>query len=114
VGGCIDPPFLTLVLDRNEWSGSRAGRFTPGERAPGTHWIGDWVGLRTGQNEVERKKNLAPIGIGTPTVMMMMMHFFQYDSTLILKLANLFLEKKDAGNDNKNHNNDSNKSNMMV
>jgi hypothetical protein len=23
-------------------------RFTPGERTPGTHWIGGWVGLRAG------------------------------------------------------------------
>jgi hypothetical protein len=29
-----------------EWSASRPGRFTPGERAPGTHWIGNWVGPR--------------------------------------------------------------------
>jgi hypothetical protein len=38
------PSFLTSALDRSEWSPSRPGRFTPGERAPGTHWIGDWVG----------------------------------------------------------------------
>jgi hypothetical protein len=25
---------------------SRTGRFTPRERAPGTHWIGSWVGPR--------------------------------------------------------------------
>jgi hypothetical protein len=31
-----------------EWSASRPCRFTPGERAPGTHWIGDWVGPRAG------------------------------------------------------------------
>jgi hypothetical protein len=35
---------LTSVLDRGEWSASRPGRFTPRERAPGTHWIRDWVG----------------------------------------------------------------------
>jgi hypothetical protein len=29
--------FLTAALDRDEWSASRAGRFTPGERSPGTH-----------------------------------------------------------------------------
>jgi hypothetical protein len=33
-----------------------------GERAPGTHWIGDWVGPRRGE-----EKNLAPTGIRTPT-----------------------------------------------
>jgi hypothetical protein len=32
-----------------EWSASRPGRaFTPGERTPGTHWTGGWVGLRAG------------------------------------------------------------------
>jgi hypothetical protein len=34
--------FLTSALLEDEWSDSRPGRFTPGERAPGTHWIGDW------------------------------------------------------------------------
>jgi hypothetical protein len=31
--------FLTSALDGGEFSASRPGRFTPGERAPGTHWI---------------------------------------------------------------------------
>jgi hypothetical protein len=35
---------LTSALDVGEWSASRPGRFTPRERAPGTHWIGGWVG----------------------------------------------------------------------
>jgi hypothetical protein len=30
---------LTSALDGSEWSASRPGRFTPTERAPGTHWI---------------------------------------------------------------------------
>jgi hypothetical protein len=41
--GCIDPHFLNWALAGGEWSFSRPGRFTPGERAPGTHWIGGWV-----------------------------------------------------------------------
>jgi hypothetical protein len=36
--------FLTTVLVGGEWSASGPGRFTPGERAPGIHWIGGWVG----------------------------------------------------------------------
>jgi hypothetical protein len=36
--------FLTSALDGSEWLPSRPGRFTPRERAPGTHWIGVWVG----------------------------------------------------------------------
>jgi hypothetical protein len=34
------------------------GRFSPGESAPGIHWIGDWVGPRTGLEDVERRKIL--------------------------------------------------------
>jgi hypothetical protein len=47
-GGAGDkaPSFLISALDGIEWSVSRLSRFTPGERAPGTHWIGDWVGPR--------------------------------------------------------------------
>jgi hypothetical protein len=37
---------LTSALDGGEWSVSRPGRFTPAERASGTHWIGGWVGPR--------------------------------------------------------------------
>jgi hypothetical protein len=37
---------LILVLDGGEWSASRPGRFTSQDRAPGTHWIGGWVGPR--------------------------------------------------------------------
>jgi len=39
--------FITSALDGGEWSSSRPGRFTPGLRAPATHWRGGWVGLRT-------------------------------------------------------------------
>jgi hypothetical protein len=36
--------FLTSVLVGDEWSASSSGRFTPGEGAFCTHWIGGWVG----------------------------------------------------------------------
>jgi hypothetical protein len=45
---------LTSVLVGGEWSASRPGRFTPGEGARGTYWIGGWVGLRTGLDDVEK------------------------------------------------------------
>jgi hypothetical protein len=47
--------FLTSALIGGEWSTSRPGRFTPGEIAPRTHWIGGWVDLRAGLDDVKRK-----------------------------------------------------------
>jgi hypothetical protein len=46
--------FFTSAVVGGEWSASRPGRFTPGERAPGTHRIGGWVGPRTGLEDVEK------------------------------------------------------------
>jgi hypothetical protein len=46
--------FLTSALAGGEWSASHPCHFTPGERAPGTHWIGSWVGPRTGLDDVEK------------------------------------------------------------
>jgi hypothetical protein len=49
---------LTSALDGGKWSASRSGCFKPERKAPGTHWIGGWVGPRTGLDEVERRKFL--------------------------------------------------------
>jgi hypothetical protein len=38
-----------LALDWGEWLAWGPGRFTPGERAPGTHYMWGWVGSRAGQ-----------------------------------------------------------------
>jgi hypothetical protein len=57
--------FLISALVGGEWSASRPGRFTPGERAPGTHWIGGWVGPRAGLDDLE--KILDPAGTRIPT-----------------------------------------------
>jgi hypothetical protein len=46
--------FLTSALVRGEWSASRPDRFTPGERAPGTHWIGGWVDPRAGLDDMQK------------------------------------------------------------
>jgi hypothetical protein len=42
----------------------------PRERAPGTHWIGGWVGPRADLNAVANRKNpiIAPTGNRTPVV----------------------------------------------
>jgi hypothetical protein len=58
--GDIVPPFLILALDGGEWSASRPGHFTPGERAPNPlDW---WLGgpqNRSGRCIVE--KNISPL-----------------------------------------------------
>jgi hypothetical protein len=55
--------FLTSSLVDGEWSASRPGRFTPGERAPSTHWIGGWVDPRACLDGVEKRKFLALPGL---------------------------------------------------
>jgi hypothetical protein len=45
--------FFTSVLDGGEWSASRPCHFTPVEIACGTHWIGSWVDLRAGLDDME-------------------------------------------------------------
>jgi hypothetical protein len=48
--------FLTSALVGGEWSASRFSRFTPGERALGTHCIGGWVDSRASLDDVEKRK----------------------------------------------------------
>jgi hypothetical protein len=48
--------FLTSAQTEGKWSASRVGRFNPGERAPGTYWIGDWVDPRAGLDDVEKRQ----------------------------------------------------------
>jgi hypothetical protein len=45
--------FLTSALVGGECSASRPGRFTSGERAPGTHCLGSWVDPRAGLDDME-------------------------------------------------------------
>jgi hypothetical protein len=44
---------LTLALVAVDWSASRPGRFTPGERAPGTHRMRVWVDPRASLDDME-------------------------------------------------------------
>jgi len=43
--------------------------FYPRGKDPGTHWKGDWMGLRAGVDEVAKRKNFpAPAGNKAPVV----------------------------------------------
>jgi hypothetical protein len=59
--------FLTSVLVGVERSSSRPGHFTPGEKAPGTHWIGSWVDPRAGL-DVEKREFLTLPGLEPRTL----------------------------------------------
>jgi hypothetical protein len=64
--GGITPQFLTSALDEGEWLVSRPGRFTSGETAPGTHWIGSWVVPQTLWTLWKREKTLSLAENRTP------------------------------------------------
>jgi hypothetical protein len=55
--------FLTPALAGGEWSDSRPGRFTLGEKATRTYWIGGWVNRRPGLDDVEKRKFLTLPGL---------------------------------------------------
>jgi hypothetical protein len=55
--------FLASAVVGGEWSASRPGRFTPGERAPDTLWIVGWMGPSTGLDHVEKIKFLPKPGL---------------------------------------------------
>jgi hypothetical protein len=55
--------FLTSALAGGEWSASCPGRFTPGERATGTHWIGGCVDPRAVLDDVKKRKFLIIPGL---------------------------------------------------
>jgi UDP-N-acetylmuramyl pentapeptide phosphotransferase/UDP-N-acetylglucosamine-1-phosphate transferase len=43
---------LASTLVGSDWAASRTCRFTPGQRYPGTHWIGGWVSSRAVLDDV--------------------------------------------------------------
>jgi hypothetical protein len=55
--------FLTCALTGVDCSVSRSVWFTPGERAPGTHWKGGWVNPRAGLDYFEKRKFLTLPGL---------------------------------------------------
>jgi hypothetical protein len=74
--------FLTSALDGGEWSASHPGRFTPRETNHGTHWIGGWVGPRTGLDDIDRSKilplpglELQPLGLPARSQSLYQLHY---------------------------------------
>jgi hypothetical protein len=60
---------LTSALDGGKWSASHTNCYGPMERAPGTHWIGGWVGPIAGLDAVAKRKKIpAPAGNRTQVV----------------------------------------------
>jgi len=59
---------LNSALDGGEWSASRPGRFAPREKAPGTHWIGGWVGPSVVLDAVVKRKIPRPRRESNPSV----------------------------------------------
>jgi hypothetical protein len=60
---CSSTHSLTSALDGDKRSVSRPGRFTPRERAPGTHWIGGWVSPRAVLNAVVKSPMCNFVGL---------------------------------------------------
>jgi hypothetical protein len=48
--------FLISALDEGEWLASRPGRFTPRERAAGTHQVRGWVSPRASLDMVSKSQ----------------------------------------------------------
>jgi hypothetical protein len=57
---------LTPALDGGERSASRPGRFIPRKRAPCTHWVGGWVGLRAVLDAMVKRKIPSPLRESNP------------------------------------------------
>jgi hypothetical protein len=60
---CIDPHFLDLSTSWRWMVSFTPLPLYPSERAPGTHWIGGWVGPRAGLDYVEKRKFLTLPGL---------------------------------------------------
>jgi hypothetical protein len=77
-GGGIATPFLTSALGEGEWSASHPGRFTLGERNPGTHWAGTCVRPSAGLYTVEKRNNLASARNPTTAVQPLARHYTEW------------------------------------
>jgi hypothetical protein len=77
---------LTSALYGGEWSASRPGRFASMERAPGTHWIGGWVGPKAVLDAVVMRKIPSPLresNLRTPIVQPVAQRYTDWDITAV-------------------------------
>jgi hypothetical protein len=65
--GCIDPHFLTSVLVGGDWSASRSGGYTQGEKTTGTPLDRRLDGHQSWSGRRGEEKILDPTGTRTPT-----------------------------------------------
>jgi hypothetical protein len=82
--------YLTSALDGGKWSASRPGRFTLRERAPGTHWIGGWVGPRAVLDAVLKRKipnSRWECNPRTPIVQPVAQRYTDWDNTALHRYA---------------------------
>jgi hypothetical protein len=63
--GDIAPPFLTSILDGDEWLASRPCRFTSTETVPIAHCVGVVVCPRAVLDATEKGKSHTAVGNGT-------------------------------------------------
>jgi hypothetical protein len=80
---------LTLAPDGGERSASRYCRFTPKERAPGTYWIGDWMGPRAILDAVVKRKIPSPCRESKPRILIVQPVAQCYTNWAIMALINI-------------------------
>jgi hypothetical protein len=74
-------PLHAMVAPTHSWPQGVSGQchapaaLCPGERTPGTHCTGGWVGLRAGLDTDVREKSFAPAGDRTPIVQSVVRHY---------------------------------------
>jgi hypothetical protein len=85
---------LTSALDGGEWSASWPGRFTPRERDPDSHWIGGWMGHRTGMDTVSKRKIPSPCRDLNPDHPIVQPIVSRYTDCAILALCSSYRQVK--------------------
>jgi hypothetical protein len=80
---------------------SRPSRFTPRGRAPGTHWIGGWVGPRAVLDAVVKRKIPSPRRESNPRIPIVQPVAQRYTDWAITALLQCSLEYENSANLNK-------------